>query len=188
LKAAIEQNNSFVCGAATLSCHLESTRSLDHLRRTTLGRIIEQHFTKNLRAEAEKRRQLFPNTVKSGAVERIGSIDSFDHEMVINYYGFESVTEYYQKTSAIYFLDKLTLPYLIIYSENDPMFDPKLIQEAKKLMSTNSNAHLILTEFGGHMAHISADTRSEDKFWGMNRLLEFCEKLLNRVFSTSIVF
>ncbi len=187
LKAAIEQNNSFVCGAAALSCHLESTRSLAHLRRTSLGRIIEQHFTKNLRAEAEKRRQLFPNTVKSGAVERIGSIDSFDQEMVIDYYGFESVTEYYQKTSAIYFLDKLTLPYLIIYSENDPMFDPKLIQEAKKLMSNNSNAHLIVTQFGGHMAHISADTSSEDKFWGMNRLLEFCEKLLNKAFSTSIV-
>lgn len=188
LKAAIEQNNPFVCGAAALSCHLESTRSLAHLRSTTLGRIIEQHFAKNLRVEAEKRRQLFPYTVKPGAVEHIRSIDSFDREMVIDYYGFASVCEYYKKTSAIYFLDKLTLPYLIIYSEDDPMFDPKLITEVKKIMSNNPNAHLILTEFGGHMAHISADTSSEDKFWGMNRLLEFCGKLLDRTSSASIIY
>ena len=177
IKAAIAQNSPFVCGAAALSCHLESNRSLAHLRSTALGRMIEQHFVKNLIEEAQKRRQLFPHTLKPDAVERIKSIDSFDREMAIAYYGFSSVSEYYQKTSAIYFLERLTLPYLLVYAQDDPMFDPKLITEAEQLISGNPNAHLILTNFGGHTAHIGANTASEDKFWGMNRLLEFCERL-----------
>ncbi|MEG4575277.1 alpha/beta fold hydrolase [Microcoleus sp. N3A4] len=188
LKAAIEQDCPFICGAAALSCHLESTRSLAHLRSTTVGRIIEQHFVKNLCAEAEKRRQLFPYTVKPGAVERIKSIDSFDREIAIDYYGFTSVAEYYQKTSAIYFLDKLTLPYLIVYSQDDPMFDPKLIAEVEQLTDGNPNAHFILTQFGGHTAHVGVNTGSEDNFWGMNRLLEFCERLLDRALSASIIY
>jgi uncharacterized protein len=187
IKAAIAQNSPFICGAAALSCHLESNRSLAHLRSTNIGRIIEQHFVKNLREEAQKRLQLFPHTLKPDAVESIKSIDSFDREMAIAHYGFTSVAEYYQKTSAIYFLDQLTLPYLLVYSQDDPMFDPKLIKEAKQLMDGNSNAHLILTEFGGHTAHISVNTDSEDKFWGMNRLLEFCERLFDKDSTVSII-
>ncbi len=177
LKAAIAQNCPFILGAATISCNLESNRALAYLRSTWLGRRIEQYFVKQLRVEAQKRRQLFPDAVKPGAVERVNSIDSFDREMVIDYYGFASVDEYYQKTSAIYFLTELTLPYLIVYAEDDPIFDPKLIPEIKQLISENPYAHLLLTEFGGHTAHINVKNATEDKFWGINRLIEFCEKL-----------
>jgi predicted alpha/beta-fold hydrolase len=84
-----------------------------------------------------------PDTLKPG-------IDSYDREMVIDYYGFNSVEEYYRQTSALYFLDRLTLPYLIIYSQDDPMFEPDILPQMKQQMAQKPNAHLILTEKGGH--------------------------------------
>ena len=178
LKAAKEQNCSFIYGGAALSCLLESSRSLAHLRSTVIGRLIEQHFVKNFHVEVERRQRLFPETVKPGAIERINSLDSFDREMVIDYYGFISVEEYYSKTSTLYFLDQLNLPYLIIYAQDDPMFEPNLIFEAQQRIEQNPNGRIILTQSGGHMAHIGVNTALEDQFWGINRLLEFCQRIL----------
>jgi len=112
-------------------------------------------------------------------VERINSIRTFDQYMVIDYYGFPSVSEYYQKTSGLYLLDALALPYLIVYAEDDPLFDPQIIPELKQRTESNPNACLILTKQGGHVSHISTPTAQEDEFWGLNRLLEFCETQLN---------
>ncbi|WP_318722978.1 YheT family hydrolase [Roseofilum sp. SID1] len=178
LNAAIETRCSLICGGATLSTNLESNLSLAHLRTTFMGRKIEQRFVRKFCAEAEKRRELFPQTLKSGAVERMTSVDRCDREMVIDYYGFNSIEDYYHQTSALYFLDRLTLPYLIIYAEDDPLFNPQIIPQMKERMAQNSHAHLILTQKGGHISHINKPNYSEDRFWGMNRLLEFCEVLL----------
>lgn len=179
LKAAIEQNCRFIKGASVLSPHLESNRSLAHLRRTVAGKAIERVFVKNFRTLAAKRQLLFPETMKPGALKRINSIDSFDQEMVIDYYGFASVAEYYEKTSALYFLDKLTRPYFMLYSQDDPMFEPGLVADLKERVARNPQAYLLMTKHGGHTAHISKNIDLSDKFWGMNRLLEFCQKLLN---------
>jgi len=179
LRAAMETKCSKICGAATLSTHLESNLSLVHLRKTSIGRKIEQSFVRNFRAEGEKRRELFPHTLKPGAVECITSIDNYDREMVIDYYGFNSIFAYYHQTSALYFLDRLALPYLIIYSQNDPLFEPSIWPQMKQRMAQNRNAHLILTKKGGHISHISKTNNLEDHFWGMNRLLDFCETLVD---------
>ncbi|HEY9633149.1 MAG TPA: alpha/beta fold hydrolase [Coleofasciculaceae cyanobacterium] len=175
LKAAVEQKCSLVRCGAVLAPSLESNRSLDYLLSTSIGRVIEQTLARQLRMEAEKRLERFPEAIKPGAVERVNSIRTFDEYMVIDYYGFASVTDYYQKTSALYLLDTLALPYLVIYAADDPMFDPELLPELEQRTSCNPYAQLILTPQGGHVAHISTASNQEDEFWALNRLLEFCE-------------
>jgi uncharacterized protein len=178
LKAATESRCDQILGGAVLSPNLESSRSLRYLRTTFAGKAIERAFVKNLRAEVKKQYQLSHNTIKDGALARIYSIDSFDQEMAIAYYGFANVNEYYEKTSGLYLLDKLTLPYLIIYAKDDPMYDPTLVPEIQERIGMNPHAHLILSDRGGHTAHIGIAKENEDKFWGANRLLDFCEWLL----------
>jgi len=177
LHAAAAAQCSYIRGAAVLSPNLESTRSLAHLQSTFAGRQIEQIFVRNLRAEVQKRQRLFPNTLKPGNLERIHSIDSFDHEIVIDYYGFASVAEYYRKTSGLYILEKLDRPYLMIYAQDDPMYEPAIIAELQQRIRTNPKASLMLTKRGGHLAHIAPRTVDEDRFWAMNRMLEFCDRL-----------
>lgn len=176
LKAAQEQHCPLVQRAATISCHLESSRSLNYLRSTQLGRLIERKFANNLRKEVQKRLTLFPNSLPPDIIHQIHSLDSFDREMSIDYYGFSSVADYYRKTSALYLLEELQRPYLIIYAQNDPMYDPCVILQMKQRIDSNPHGHLLLTEFGGHMAHIGLATEEEDQFWGINRLLAFCQQ------------
>jgi uncharacterized protein len=176
LKAAVEEGCDLIRAGAVLAPNLESNRSLDYLVTTPVGRIIEQTLTKELKAEAQKRRERFPEAVKPGAVERVDSIRAFDREMVIDYYGFASVREYYQQTSGLYLLERLALPSLAIYAADDPMFAPDLVPEIEQRAQKNPSACLLLTPQGGHVSHITNKTEREDEFWGLNRMLEFCEK------------
>ncbi|WP_245395457.1 YheT family hydrolase [Anthocerotibacter panamensis] len=178
LKAAVELGTPFIQSAAVLAPNLESNRSLAYLRTTPGGRAIEWMLVQEIRREAQKRRERFPEAVKPGAVERITSISSYDHEMVIDYYGFLSVADYYQKTSGLYLLDTLALPYLLIYAEDDPMFDPALLPEIRERTARNPQAQLLMTQGGGHVGHITQAAGKEDEFWGLNRMLDFLGNLI----------
>jgi predicted alpha/beta-fold hydrolase len=178
LKAARGEQCPYIQTAAVLSPNLESDRSLTHLVQSPIGRIIEGVLARELRHAAELRGDRFPDSVQPGAIERVNSIRAFDREMVIDYYGFPTVKDYYYQTSGLYLLEQLDLPYLLVYAAEDPLFDPTLVPEIQKRTSQNSYAHLLLTSQGGHVSHISQPTPQEDEFWGLNRLLEFCEEIL----------
>lgn len=185
LKAAAEADCSLICGAATLSCHLESALSLAHLRSSAIGRWIEQKFVQNFLVEVRKTQHLFPNVLDPQICDRIHNIEDFDREIPVPYYGFNSVEDYYQKTSCLYFLEQLQHPYLILYAQNDPLFDPALVEAAKHRIRQNPQAHLLLTPTGGHIAHISQPTPSEDQYWGFNRILDFCDRLIEHSATSS---
>ncbi|MGK7929717.1 MAG: YheT family hydrolase [Spirulina sp.] len=178
LKAAGEEKCPYIRTAAVLSPNLESDRSLTYLVQSPIGRIIEGVLTRELYQAAKLRGDRFPESVKPGAIERVESIRTFDREMVIDYYGFKTVEDYYYQTSGLYLLEKLQFPYLLVYAADDPLFEPTLVPEIQRRASQNPNAHLLLTPQGGHVSHISSGTTREDEFWGLNRLLEFCEEIL----------
>ncbi len=175
IKAAVELHSPLIRTAAVLAPNLESNRSLTYLRTTWAGRKIEEVLVKELRVEAKKREERYPEAVKPGAVERVTSISAFDEQMVIEYYGFPTVVDYYQKTSGLYLLEQLKLPFLVIYAEDDPMFEPALIPEIKHRMAANPQGQLLLTKAGGHVSHIGVAQAGEDQFWAFNRLMAFCE-------------
>lgn len=58
------------------------------------------------------------------------------------------------------------------------MYAPDILTELLTITNQNPNAQLILTEQGGHSAHIASSTEIEDEFWGLNRLFlqffKFC--------------
>ncbi|NEO28506.1 MAG: alpha/beta fold hydrolase, partial [Kamptonema sp. SIO4C4] len=176
LKTASEQACPYIQTAATICPSLDSNRSLAFLGSTPAGRWIEQRLTRELRDYAQQRLQYFPHSTTPEAIQRIQCIADFDREMVIDYYGFPSVEDYYQQTSPLYFLETLERPYLILYAADDPLFEPALVAELPQKMANNPAAHLLLTRYGGHVSHIASQTTTEDRFWGFNRLLEFCQQ------------
>ncbi|WP_239121481.1 MULTISPECIES: alpha/beta fold hydrolase [Spirulina sp. CCY15215] len=176
LKAAREEKCPYIQTAAVLSPNLESNRSLTYLVQTPIGRIIEGILARELYQAAKLRGDRFPESTKSEAIERVDSIRAFDREMVIDYYGFATVEDYYYQTSGLYLLDKIDLPYLLVYDGEDPLFDPTLVPEIQQRTNQNPQAHLLLAPQGGHVSHLSTQTKQEDQFWGLNRLLEFCEE------------
>lgn len=167
-------------GCAVICPAMESLRSLQYLMQAPLGKYLEKAITRKLKQLLKGLQQDHPNAFDPEAVERVSSIWSFDHEMVIGRLGFESVEDYYRATSGLYLLPEFKKPTLIIYAADDPLFDPTLAPDIQASCAANSHIDLIMTAQGGHVGYISSaecQRRSQDPdcWWAWNRVLDWCD-------------
>ena len=170
-------------GCAVICPALESLRSLQYLVNAPLGKYLEKAITRNLKRLLFQLQKDHPTAFDADAVQRVQSIWSFDHEMVVPRLGLSSVEEYYTVTSGLYVLPELTKPTLIIYAADDPLFDPTLVEDVRAVCANNSAVDLMLTKAGGHVGYISSQScqrqlQDPDRWWAWNRVLDWCDSAL----------
>ena len=168
-------------GCAVICPSLEAQRSLSYLDSSLLGKNLDKGITKNLKKLAWLIHEHHPDFIDPEAIERADSIWKFDEEFIIEGLGFSSVEAYYKATSPLYFLPHLQKKTLIIYAEDDPLFDPKIVPDLKAACKNNSAIDLILTSYGGHVAHISNKSSQKeaddpDIWWAWNRVFEWIKQ------------
>jgi uncharacterized protein len=167
-------------GCAVICPALESLRSLQYLVKAPLGKYLEKAITRKLKQLLYQLQAIHPDAFDAAAVQRVDSIWSFDHEMVVPRLGLSSVEEYYTITSGLYLLPELQKPTLIIYAADDPLFDPSLVKDIESVCAENSAIELIMTQQGGHVGYISSPScqkryQDSDRWWAWNRVLDWCE-------------
>ena len=109
--------------------------------------------------------------------------------MVISRLGFDSVEDYYLATSGLYLLPELKKPTLIIYAEDDPLFDPTLVEDIEAACEANPAIKLIMTSQGGHVGYVSSRQcqqayQDSDHWWAWNRVLNWCSDFYKDVYAT----
>ncbi|WP_315788362.1 YheT family hydrolase [Fischerella sp. JS2] len=165
-------------GAAVICPSLDSKRSLTYLVKQPFGRYMEQAIARNLKKLAWQIYADHPHSIDPEAIARVNSIWSFDEELVIQRLGFPSVKAYYDASSALQLLPNLQKPTLIIYAEDDPLFDPAIIPDLQLACAANPMIDLLLTRSGGHVGYISSkacqrQAQDPDPWWAWNRILEW---------------
>jgi predicted alpha/beta-fold hydrolase len=166
-------------GAAVICPNLDANRSLTYLMQHPLGRYVERAIAQELTRLAWQLHQLHPQAIDPDAIRRANSIRGFDHHLVIPTLGFATVADYYQASSPLPFLPHLERPTLILYAEDDPLFDPSIIPDLQRASQANSAVQLWLTRQGGHVGYLSSRACQEhwgdrDPWWAWNRLLDWC--------------
>ncbi len=170
-----------IMGGAVICPNLDANRSLTYLVKHPIGRYLEQAIARNLKALAWDLYHTYPGQLDKMAIKRANSIQGFDHELVIGPLGFASVQEYYEASSPLPFLPDLQRPTLILYAEDDPLFDPSLPRDLQACDSRNPKLTVWLTAKGGHVGYIaSAQSQSVygdlDPWWAWNRILEWWDQ------------
>lgn len=165
-------------GGAVICPSVDSNRSLPYLMQSRWGKYLEQAITRELKRLAWKLYQSHPTAIDRAAIERVDSIWSFDHELVIQPLGFASVAAYYAASSPLHQLPHLTKPTLIVYAANDPLFDPTLVPDLQAICAENRAIDLILTPHGGHVGYLSSKAgqrqiNDPDPWWAWNRVLQW---------------
>jgi predicted alpha/beta-fold hydrolase len=160
---------------------LDSTRSLQYLVNHPLGRYLERAIAANLKLLARHIQATHPGSLDTAAVERADSIWTFDQELVIPRLGFASVPDYYAASSPLPLLPGLAKPTLILYAEDDPLFDPTLVPDLQRACVDNPHIDLRLTRRGGHVGYFSgargqAIAADPDPWWAWNRVLDWVEQ------------
>lgn len=170
-----------IAGVAVICPSLDSNRSLSYLVKHPVGKYLEQAIARELKKLASRLYNIHPDAIDPAAIERANSIAGFDRELVIERLGFPSVEAYYQASSALGILPLLNKPTLIIYAEDDPLFDPTLVPDLKAASASNRYIDLMLTRYGGHVGYISSKANQrqigdQDPWWAWNRILEWCDR------------
>lgn len=175
--------DSDIGGAAVICPSLDSRRSLSYLVKQPLGRYLEKAIARQLKKLAWRIHNAHPGAIDPKAIERANSIWGFDHELVIEQLGFPSVEAYYDASSALHLLPNLEKPTLIIYAQDDPLFDPAIIPDLEAACARNKVVDLLLTRHGGHVGYLSSkngqiQAQDPDPWWGWNRVLQWLEQKL----------
>jgi uncharacterized protein len=169
---------SELAGGAVICPALDSNRSLTYLEKHSWGKYLEQAIARQLTKLAWQIHTHHPTALDPAAIQRVNSIRTFDHELVIQSLGFVSVEEYYDATSPLHQLPHLSRPTLILYAADDPMFDPTLVPELGAICDKNAAIDLVLTQYGGHVGYLSSaacqrQAKDSDPWWAWNRILDW---------------
>lgn len=167
-------------GVAVVCPNLDANRSLPYLMAAPLGKYLERAIAKELNRLALQLHRYHPQDFDLAAIERADSIWGFDHELVIPRLGFATVEDYYAASCPLPFLPHLTVPTLILYAADDPLFNPALVPELVALGEQNPHLEVVVTEDGGHVGYYSGPTgqrlaNDPDPWWAWNRVLDWVE-------------
>ncbi len=164
-----------VC-AVSPSVDLRASTSLMARRRNW---VYQQSFLNRLKIRIRKKAELFPERYDVSHLQQIKSIEEFDNRYIAPAFGFADANDYYSKASALRFISRIRIPTLIIHAQDDPFipFAPLLDPS----IAANPYVMLLAPKQGGHVAFLSADSKSEDRFWAENRMVDFCRILAERL-------
>ena len=138
--------------------------------------IYHWDFVRRLRKRIYTKHKLFPDLYDINRVSQVRTLRDFDECYTSKAHGFADADDYYQKSGSLNVIKGIRIPTLILHAEDDPFipFFPLLHPS----VSRNPYVFLVATKRGGHVAFVSQKKDYEDRFWGENRVIEFC-KLAN---------
>ena len=144
-----------------------------NLMSSCLFGVYQRHFVKDICRRMVKLHENFPGELDVSGIDKIRTFREFDSRFTAPMNGFSSADEYYEKSSAAAWLDKIQLPTLIINPSNDPFLTGRCypVEEAKR----NPALFLEMPASGGHCGFI---TPKGEEWWPAARALEFISTVI----------
>ncbi len=115
--------------------------------------LYSARFKKHLLAKLRTKRKQFPDKITEEKIRAIVTLKDFDDAYTAPAHGFSDALDYYATCSSNQFLDKISVPTLILNAKNDSFLGAGCypFEKAEK----NPHLYLEVPDFGGHVG-----------FWG----------------------
>lgn len=130
---------------------------------TRNGSIFNNYYMKQIHRQGEALAECFPGAFLPSGKEK--TILEFDEAYTAPAAKYKNVDDYYAKCSAKRFLDNITVPTIILCSEDDPFIQLDIFKSVR--MSSAIELHT--PDHGGHMGYIS----NKRTPWGDYRWMDF---------------
>ncbi|MFQ3218496.1 MAG: putative alpha/beta-fold hydrolase [Paraglaciecola sp.] len=114
--------------------------------------------------------------IDPGAASKLKNFREFDHYVTAPLHGFTSAEDYYQKCSAIGFMNSINTPTLILHAKDDPFMNENVLPQQSDL---SSSVRLELSAKGGHVGFLQG-TPWAPKIWLHPRVNQFINETLGK--------
>ncbi|MEQ9404670.1 MAG: alpha/beta fold hydrolase [Cyclobacteriaceae bacterium] len=141
--------DSRIKGAISFSVPCNVKDSAEQLR-IGINRIYEKKFIRRLTGKILEKSRIMEMDIDIEGIERVKTFRQFDEKFTLKLFpGFRDTDDFYSKITSDQYLDKITVPLLIVNAKNDPMLGEKCypIELARK----SQLIHLEMPDKGGHV-------------------------------------
>ncbi|TAK16422.1 MAG: alpha/beta fold hydrolase, partial [Acidobacteria bacterium] len=143
-----------VRAVAAVSPTMDLALCVDAIERP-LNIFYQWHFMRNLRARMRRKAALWPGQYDLAPLDSLRTIREFDDAYTAPRAGFGTAANYYHQASAMRLIDRVTVPTLIIGSEDDPFEPPEQFRRPE--VTGNPHVRMMVSRHGGHCGFVSAD-------------------------------
>lgn len=128
------------------------------------------HFVRRLKTRFRLKARLHPGRYDAARTKGIRTIREFDDKITAPYSGFRDADDYYARCSAAQYLDRITVPTLILHALDDPFI--RVAAETRAHALANPNITYVESEHGGHCAFL-AEPNGYDGRWAEREVVAF---------------
>ncbi len=161
---------SYIASFAAVCPALELGRCAEALERRE-NRLYQWNFIRGLRVRLRRKARLFPNLFRTEVLRGVRTMRQFDDAVTGPYCGFGNAEGYYRTASALQFVGRIARATLVLTAQDDPFIPFESFQDSALL--SNRHITLLTPQHGGHCGFVGSTSRSEDRYWAENRVVEF---------------
>jgi predicted alpha/beta-fold hydrolase len=132
--------------------------------------IYAQRFIKSLKKKVVGKSKRMTG-INIDGIEKINALLEFDDRYTAPLHGYKNAVDYYQKCSSLYYLDRITLPTLIVNALNDPFLSTSCYPVDQ--LKDHSFVQLETPKRGGHCGF--ALFNQNGVYWSEQRALDFIQ-------------
>lgn len=159
-------------GAAALSVPFDLARGSRHISRG-FARVYERHFLRSLKRKARAKLERYPDLVERDALAAARTLWDFDDRVTAPVHGFADAADYYARSSALAWLDRIRLPTLLLSAADDPFLPREVLDEVRDVARHNPALTLEFVERGGHVGFVSGRVPWRPHYYGEWRVCDF---------------
>ena len=167
---------TLIAAAATLSVPYDLGAGARHLETTAAGRFYVSRFLRTLKKKVL--RDDIASLIDVEAVRRSRTFTEFDEAATAPLHGFANAEDYYQRSSSIHFLGRITTPTLALNAVDDPFVPAEVLDRARSAVSPAVDFRT--TETGGHVGFIGGTTPWNCEYWAEELLVQWLMERASR--------
>ena len=158
--------------AFSVTCDLEaSSLELEKPR----NRFYQWQFLVTLKRKVRLKAARFPNRFDLDKVLKANTFRQFDDHFTAPIHGYCDASDYWTNASSLPFLEKITVPTLLVNALDDTFLAPPCFPF--ELAKRSTTFHLETPKYGGHLGFMSPDTEgyiwTERRAWAFFKQTEF---------------
>jgi len=105
------------------------------------------------------------------------SMRDFDDQITARYSGFRDAQDYYTRAASASVIDRIAVPTLVLYAQDDPFI--RVLPETRAKLLGNSHITFTETTQGGHCAFLAAPNGYDGR-WAERQAIAFIQRARSR--------
>jgi predicted alpha/beta-fold hydrolase len=164
-------------GAAAISVPFDLERGSRRIGQG-FSRVYQAHFLRSLRRKALAKLERFPGLFDANAARGARSMYDFDDVVTAPVHGFRDAHDYYSRSSALRWLERIRLPTLLLSAVDDPFLPAAVLDDVERVVEHNSSIHLEFLNHGGHVGFVAGTVPWRPFYYAEWRAMNFLARAL----------